>query len=43
MIEANGVEATEAWAQGLVDNLARPPQGGDTDQIKANTARSVTL
>ena len=33
MIEANGVEATEAWARGLVDNLARPPQGGDTDQI----------
>jgi iron(III) transport system substrate-binding protein len=38
MIEANGVEATEAWAQGLVDNLARPPQGGDTDQIKAVAA-----
>jgi iron(III) transport system substrate-binding protein len=38
MIEAEGVEATEAWAQGLVDNLARPPQGGDTDQIKAVAA-----
>ena len=38
MIEANGVEATEAWARGLVDNLARPPQGGDTDQIKAVAA-----
>jgi len=38
MIEADGVEATEAWAQGLVDNLARPPQGGDTDQIKAVAA-----
>jgi iron(III) transport system substrate-binding protein len=38
MVEANGVEATEAWAQGLVDNLARPPQGGDTDQIKAVAA-----
>ena len=38
MIEANGIEATEAWAQGLVDNLARPPQGGDTDQIKAVAA-----
>ena len=38
MIEANGVEATEKWAQGLVDNLARPPQGGDTDQIKAVAA-----
>ena len=38
MIEADGVEATEKWAQGLVDNLARPPQGGDTDQIKAVAA-----
>ena len=38
MIEADGVEATEAWAKGLVDNLARPPQGGDTDQIKAVAA-----
>jgi iron(III) transport system substrate-binding protein len=38
MIEADGVEATEAWAQGLVDNLARPPQGGDTDQITAVAA-----
>jgi iron(III) transport system substrate-binding protein len=38
MIEANGVEETEAWAEGLVDNLARPPQGGDTDQIQAVAA-----
>jgi iron(III) transport system substrate-binding protein len=38
MIEADGLEATEAWAKGLVDNLARPPQGGDTDQIKAVAA-----
>ena len=38
MIETNGVEATEEWARGLVDNLARPPQGGDTDQIKAVAA-----
>jgi iron(III) transport system substrate-binding protein len=38
MIEADGIEATETWAQGLVDNLARPPQGGDTDQIKAVAA-----
>lgn len=35
MVETNGVEATEEWAKGLVDNLARPPEGGDTDQIKA--------
>ena len=38
MIEARGVEETEAWAQGLVDNLAREPQGGDTDQIMAVAA-----
>jgi iron(III) transport system substrate-binding protein len=38
MIEADGVEATEAWAEGLVANLARAPQGGDTDQIKAVAA-----
>jgi iron(III) transport system substrate-binding protein len=38
MIEAHGVEQTEAWAQGLVNNLAREPQGGDTDQILAVAA-----
>jgi len=38
MIEAHGVEETETWAQGLVDNLAREPQGGDTDQILAVAA-----
>lgn len=38
MIEANGVSATEKWANGLVANLARPPQGGDRDQIKAVAA-----
>ena len=38
MIEADGIEAPEAWAKGLVDNLARPPQGGDTDQIEAIAA-----
>ncbi len=34
MIERNGEAATEKWAQGMVANFARPPQGGDTDQIK---------
>ncbi len=38
MIAANGVEATEQWARGLVENMARPPQGGDRDQIKAAAA-----
>ena len=35
MIERNGEEATEKWARGMVANFARPPQGGDTDQIKS--------
>lgn len=35
MIAAHGAEKTRTWAKGVVANLARPPQGGDTDQIKA--------
>jgi iron(III) transport system substrate-binding protein len=35
MIETMGVEETEEWVNGLVSNLAREPEGGDTDQIKA--------
>ncbi|NEP18184.1 MAG: Fe(3+) ABC transporter substrate-binding protein [Leptolyngbya sp. SIO4C1] len=38
MVETKGVEATEAWAENLVDNFARQPEGGDTDQIKAVAA-----
>ncbi len=38
LIAANGLEQTEAWAEGLVNNLARPPRGGDRDQIKAAVA-----
>jgi iron(III) transport system substrate-binding protein len=38
MIARQGVEATEAWAKGLVANFARPPLGGDRDQIKAVAA-----
>ncbi|WP_194723164.1 Fe(3+) ABC transporter substrate-binding protein [Noviherbaspirillum malthae] len=34
MIERNGEQATEKWAQGMVANFARQPMGGDTDQIK---------
>ena len=30
-----GADKTEAWAKGVVANLARKPKGGDTDQIKA--------
>jgi iron(III) transport system substrate-binding protein len=35
MIVNNGLEETELWGRGLVDNFARPPKGGDRDQIKA--------
>ncbi len=35
MIDADGVEATQKWAQGLVDNLARRPQANDRAQVKA--------
>lgn len=38
MIAAYGEEETEKWAQALVSNFARTPQGGDTDQIKAVAA-----
>lgn len=38
IIAANGEEATQQWVNGLVGNLARPPKGGDRDQIKAAAA-----
>jgi iron(III) transport system substrate-binding protein len=34
MTEHLGPARTEAWLKGLVDNMARAPKGGDTDQIK---------
>ena len=38
MTEHLGPQKTEAWLKGLVDNMARSPKGGDTDQIKAVAA-----
>ncbi len=38
MIANYGIEKTERWATGLVNNFARPPKGGDRDQIKAVAA-----
>jgi iron(III) transport system substrate-binding protein len=38
ILAADGPEKTEAWARGLVANFARPPEGGDTDQLKAIAA-----
>jgi iron(III) transport system substrate-binding protein len=38
MIAHHGPEKTETWAKGFAANLARKPQGGDRDQIKAVAA-----
>ncbi|MGF1458438.1 MAG: Fe(3+) ABC transporter substrate-binding protein [Leptolyngbyaceae cyanobacterium] len=38
MIETNGLEATETWAEGLVSNFARSPEGNDTAQIRGVAA-----
>ena len=38
MIARDGVEKTEEFLRGLKANLARKPQGGDRDQIKAVAA-----
>ncbi len=43
LISHNGVEQTEAWAEALVDNMAREPQGGDRDQISAVYAGQCDL
>ncbi|MEH7384684.1 Fe(3+) ABC transporter substrate-binding protein [Bacillus sp. JJ1521] len=37
-IELNGEEKAEQWAQGIVNNFARQPDGGDRDQAKAIAA-----
>ena len=34
MTEHLGPAKTESWLKGLVENMARSPKGGDTDQIK---------
>lgn len=33
LIAHHGEETATEWAQGIVDNMARDPQGGDTDQV----------
>jgi iron(III) transport system substrate-binding protein len=38
MVEQHGEAKTEEWARGVVANMARPPRGGDTDQIKGVAA-----
>ena len=34
IITHDGEEAATAWAKGVVANMARDPQGGDTDQLR---------
>lgn len=38
MISANGEDATQEWANEFMDSFARPPAGGDTDQLRALAA-----
>jgi iron(III) transport system substrate-binding protein len=38
IVEADGSEKAEAWAKGLVANLARKPEGADTEQALALAA-----
>jgi len=38
MVAALGPEAAESWVRGLVENMARSPQGNDRDQVKALAA-----
>ena len=38
VLEHMGPQKAEAWLKGMVDNMARAPKGGDTDQIKAVAA-----
>lgn len=35
VVERLGDEKGQAWLKGIVDNMARAPKGGDTDQIRA--------
>lgn len=38
LIDHLGRQNAEAWARAVKENLARPPKGGDTDQIKGVAA-----
>ncbi|MEX0329168.1 MAG: Fe(3+) ABC transporter substrate-binding protein [Ruegeria sp.] len=35
IITHEGADAAKTWAEGIVANMAREPQGGDTDQLRA--------
>lgn len=38
LIEAWGEDRARQWVEGIVANMARPPEGGDRDQIRAIAA-----
>lgn len=43
IVATDGADKAQKWADGLVKNLARPPQGGDSDQLKAVAAGEAKL
>jgi iron(III) transport system substrate-binding protein len=43
VMEHLGEAKTQTWLKGLVDNMARTPKGGDTDQIKAVAAGECAI
>ena len=43
MLERLGAQRTEAWLKAVAGNLARPPRGGDTDQIRSVAAGECAL
>lgn len=43
LVEHLGSEAASEWAQGVVNNFARPPQGNDTAQLKAVAAGECAI
>ena len=43
MIAAHGEEKAREWAQGVVNNMARTPKGGDRDQVKAIASGQGTI
>ena len=43
LIAHNGEARTEEWAKSVVANMARPPRGGDTDQIKGVAAGECAI
>ncbi|CAN5788479.1 Fe(3+) ABC transporter substrate-binding protein [soil metagenome] len=43
LLAANGRQKTEAWCKAVAENLARPPRGGDTDQIKGVAAGEAEI